>query len=200
MRISVLVLFPCLGVIGCVDSVVDRLDVVDSPGASASRDEVTDAIVGDPTFNDSHNTKVDPVTSQSIQPQYNELNNFEKKVLLDKGTERAFTGEYTDLDDKGTYVCRRCDAALYRSEHKFHSHCGWPAFDDEIDGAVTHLPDADGRRTEIICTNCGGHLGHVFVGEQMTDKNVRHCVNSVSMKFIAADKTLPKAISPNVTE
>ena len=120
----------------------------------------------------------------------NKLTDFERYVIEGKGTEPPFTGEYTDLDAQGVYLCKKCEAPLYRSEHKFQSHCGWPAFDDEITGAVTRIPDADGRRTEIICSNCNGHLGHVFEGERLTDKNVRHCVNSVSMKFVPVDRTL----------
>ncbi|MBM7074152.1 bifunctional methionine sulfoxide reductase B/A protein [Shewanella sp. 202IG2-18] len=120
----------------------------------------------------------------------NKLTDFERYVIEDKGTEPPFTGEYTDLEAEGVYLCKKCDAPLYRSEHKFHSHCGWPSFDDQITGAVTRVPDVDGMRIEIICSNCDGHLGHVFEGERLTDNNIRHCVNSVSMKFEPIDRTL----------
>ena len=118
------------------------------------------------------------------ETQYNELTPDERAVIELKGTERPFTGEYEGFFEAGTYVCRRCNAPLYRSDDKFDAHCGWPAFDDEVEGAVRRLPDSDGMRIEIECANCGAHLGHVFLGEGLTPKNTRHCVNSLSMKFI----------------
>ena len=118
----------------------------------------------------------------------NKLTPEEEGVIAHKGTEMPFTGEYDDNFEPGTYVCRRCNAPLYRSEDKFDSGCGWPAFDDEVYGAVKRLPDPDGMRIEIECANCGGHLRHVFLGEGFTKKNTRHCVNSISMKFIPRKK------------
>jgi peptide-methionine (R)-S-oxide reductase len=121
-----------------------------------------------------------------VSTKHNELTPEERHVIEQKGTERPFTGEYDDFFEAGTYVCRRCEAPLYRSDDKFQAHCGWPAFDDEIAGAVRRLPDPDGMRVEIECANCGGHLGHVFAGERLTEKDTRHCVNSLSMRFVPA--------------
>jgi len=116
-------------------------------------------------------------------PQLNKLTTFEKHIIVDKGTERAFSGKYVNTSEAGVYKCKVCGSALYRSDDKFSSHCGWPSFDDAVPGAIKEIPDRDGRRTEIVCATCGAHMGHVFKGEGYTKKNVRHCVNSASLQF-----------------
>ena len=117
---------------------------------------------------------------------YNQLNDEEKYIIEYKGTERPFTGEYDNFYEDRSYSCRKCNAELYRSIDKFDAHWGWQAFDKDVDGAVKHLPDPDGHRIEVECANCGGHLGHVFMGEGFTPTNARHCINSISMKFVPA--------------
>ncbi|MFH1716308.1 MAG: bifunctional methionine sulfoxide reductase B/A protein [Planctomycetota bacterium] len=119
---------------------------------------------------------------------YKKLTPEEERVIVNKGTEAPFTGKYDNHFEKGIYTCKRCGAKLYESASKFKSSCGWPSFDDEVKGAVKRVPDRDGIRSEIICAACGAHLGHVFTGEGLTSKNIRHCVNSISMEFISAEQ------------
>jgi len=126
--------------------------------------------------------------------KYNELNAEEERVIVRKGTESPFTGEYDNFYVPGTFICRRCNAPLFSSKAKFDAGCGWPAFDDNFPGAVKRVPDADGRRVEIVCAHCDGHLGHVFEGEMLTGKDTRHCVNSVSIRFVGEEQELPEVM------
>lgn len=124
----------------------------------------------------------------------NTLTPEEEDVIVHKGTETPFTGEYDDFYEDGTFICRRCNAPLFSAKSKFDAGCGWPSFDENFPDAVKRVPDADGQRVEIQCTHCGAHLGHVFEGEQMIEKNTRHCVNSLSIRFIPEGKELPKVL------
>jgi peptide methionine sulfoxide reductase msrA/msrB len=142
----------------------------------------------------SSDTSKEVKTESKTTMNFNVLTEAEKRVILNKGTEYPGTSEFADSKENGTYVCKQCNQALYTSDTKFNSHCGWPSFDDEIAGAVTRVPDADGRRTEIVCSNCKGHLGHVFEGEMMTAKNTRHCVNGIAMNFVEGGVSLPSVI------
>ena len=126
---------------------------------------------------------------------YNKLTPQEERVIINKSTERAFTGEYDNFYEDGTFICRRCNAPLFTSKSKFDSGCGWPSFDESYPNAIKRIPDPDGIRTEIECANCGGHLGHEFLGEGLTDKDTRECVNSLSIRFISKGKDLPKTIT-----
>lgn len=120
----------------------------------------------------------------SKEQHWNNLSPEEKRVIEDKGTEAPFSGELLNEQREGVFACRRCESPLYRSDDKFEAHCGWPSFDTAIDGNVKEITDQDGSRTEILCNSCGAHLGHVFKGEKFTDKDIRHCVNSISMRFV----------------
>jgi len=169
----------------------ETVESVQIPAEPIVQPVVQEAITP-PTESTGENVMSD--TAEAKPTKYNELTDIEAYVILKKGTERPFVGEYTDTKDPGTYICRQCNAPLYLATQKFSSHCGWPSFDDEIEGAVERHVDTDGDRTEIVCKNCGGHLGHVFLGEGYTEKNTRHCVNSLSMKFFAEGKPLPQVV------
>lgn len=194
MRLTIILLSTALVTAGCAEPAVES--IVDA--GQDSPPETRSTANGDANSNleQSEDATEPAVSDDTPAPTaYNSLNDLEQYVLLSKGTERAFVGEYTDTEDPGTYICRQCNARLYKSTHKFHSNCGWPAFDDEIPGAVTHRPETDGTgRTEIVCTNCQGHLGHVFMNEGYTAKQTRHCVNSVSMTFIPEGDDIPDVI------
>jgi peptide-methionine (R)-S-oxide reductase len=125
---------------------------------------------------------------------YNKLTPEEKKVIIDKATETPFSGEYDNFYEDGIFICRRCNALLFSSKSKFDSGCGWPSFDENFPNAIKRVPDPDGIRTEIECASCGAHLGHEFLGEDLTDKNTRDCVNSLSIRFIPKSEELPKTI------
>ena len=125
---------------------------------------------------------------------YNRLTSEEERIIINKATEAPFTGEYDNFYEEGTFICRRCNAPLFSSKNKFDAGCGWPSFDDSFKNAIKRIPDPDGIRTEIECENCGAHLGHEFLGERLTNKNTRECVNSLSIRFIPKEKELPKII------
>jgi peptide-methionine (R)-S-oxide reductase len=125
---------------------------------------------------------------------YNKLTREQERVIAHKATEAPFTGEYDEFYEDGTFICRRCNAPLFSSRSKFNAGCGWPSFDESLSNAIKRIPDPDGVRTEIQCTNCGGHLGHEFLGEGLTDKNTRECVNSLSIQFVPKGKELPRVI------
>ncbi len=198
--------------LGCDRTIAVHADDlnVGSP-AKASSEPSPKSVAGEASDANQNKPLLNPTSSQvkimdngkSLEPSkkplvvygpYNPLNEQESYVLLRKGTEAPGDGGYTLTKEAGTYLCRQCNVRLYLAEDKFSSHCGWPSFDDEIEGAVKRHTDADGRRVEIVCANCDGHLGHVFEGERMTEKNTRHCVNSISMRFYPEGKELPPMI------
>jgi len=178
----------CPLIVGCVPPAT----IASSPDASQPSDALTTSTNKEATSAPKSLTTTSKLSKMNLK--FNELTEKESEVILNKGTERPWIGEFTDNKRKGTYICRRCNAPLYKSDSKFDSHCGWPSFDDEIPGSVQRHVDADGQRTEIVCKNCEGHLGHVFLKEGYTAKNTRHCVNSISMKFIEQGKELPDVI------
>ena len=188
--------------IGCLDPLTPPVAL---PSQSAeptqtsltgSGDKGNGKITTQESLNDATPVAADAPSTGNVKmsDSYNKLNAEEAAIILHKETERPESGEYEHNKAKGTYICRQCNAPLYKSDSKFVSGCGWPSFDDEIKDSVERIPDADGSRTEIVCKNCKGHLGHVFLGEAFTAKNTRHCVNSISMKFITEGEKIPPTI------
>ena len=188
---------PVVSTQGTAADAAVKLIVQDTPLSPDSNSE--NELVTDSNQKASQQDPIAPKQKWVSVNEYNALDPRAAYVILKKGTEPPGPGGYTMTKEPGTYICRQCNAALYRSDSKFESHCGWPSFDDEIKGAVRRETDADGYRVEILCANCGGHLGHVFEGEGFTKKNTRHCVNSISMKFIAKGNELPEklVLEPN---
>lgn len=174
----------------------DDLKLVSAPSEQLDDESSESSNKDAKTVSDKKEEKIDHTKDQEVQwvEKYNPLSQAAAYVLRYKGTQPRSNGGYTNTTAKGTYVCRQCNAKLYYSTDKFKSHCGWPSFDDEIDGAVKRQLDADGYRVEIVCANCDGHLGHVFEGEQLTPKNTRHCVNTISMVLVPADQPLPPVL------
>ncbi len=192
VRLSMLILIGGAAVSGCSKPVQTTLNVA-APLTPVAANTPADDSSKSATEKEESKADKQQLEVKAV-PKFNDLTAKESYVILDKGTERAFTGEYWNTKTAGTYICRRCNAPLYKSDDKFDSECGWPSFDDEIKGSVKRTTDADGLRTEITCTNCGGHLGHVFLGERFTQKNTRHCVNSISIKLIPKGTELPAVI------
>ncbi|TWU44621.1 Peptide methionine sulfoxide reductase MsrB [Rubripirellula tenax] len=201
--LSVIPLGLLVGAVGCDQSATavaaptEESDVTPSTNTKAETDTSPSESSATPSSQPSGKVskKVEnKKTLPFVFGSYNPLNDLEAHVLLNKGTEAPGDGGYTLTKDPGIYLCRQCNARLYHAQDKFVSHCGWPSFDDEIEGAVARHTDADGRRVEITCANCDGHLGHVFEGERMTEKNTRHCVNSISMRFYPEGSELPPVI------
>lgn len=191
------ILLVSASIAGCAQNSSIGTDATDSVSESVSEPfeqvHIADA-VDEVDADTDHTQLLDKKQNIMTASSYNQLTPDEERIIVDKGTEYAGTGALLNNKEPGTYICRQCNAALYKSGDKFESHCGWPSFDDEIKGAVRHQPDIDGQRVEILCKNCDGHLGHVFEGERMTEKNTRHCVNSVSMSFVKEGVELPAVI------